>query len=232
MTAPADQPPNSVTEPGETLRIARILAPISTLGPGRRVAVWVQGCTLACPGCASTDTWDPHGGTLTTVSQVAATICRLFCEDRSLTGLTITGGEPLQQPVALTRLLRQLRSAWDSADRQIDVALFTGYRLRAARGRGSTVLDVVDLVIAGPYRAHAGHGGGLRASANQQIEALTELGRTRLAGMPLESPTMQVAMDGENDLLLVGLPRPGDLDRMRGRLSDLGVILEEVSWQP
>ena len=31
--------------------------PVTTLGPGRRIGLWLQGCTLACPGCVSRDTW-------------------------------------------------------------------------------------------------------------------------------------------------------------------------------
>lgn len=53
-----------------TVRVARIMAPITVLGPGSRVGLWVQGCALACPGCASRDTWDPGGGHAVDVSRL------------------------------------------------------------------------------------------------------------------------------------------------------------------
>jgi len=32
--------------------------PIHTLGPGERIGVWTQGCSLRCKGCMSTHTWE------------------------------------------------------------------------------------------------------------------------------------------------------------------------------
>jgi len=31
--------------------------PVTVLGPGRRIGLWVQGCTIHCKGCVSQDTW-------------------------------------------------------------------------------------------------------------------------------------------------------------------------------
>ena len=85
------------------VRVARLLAPVTVLGPGRRLGLWVQGCGLACPGCASRDTWDPAEGLEIPVAELADRITRtVVAED--LTGLTITGGEPTDQGRALASL--------------------------------------------------------------------------------------------------------------------------------
>lgn len=214
-----------------SLRVARILHPITTLGPGRRVGLWVQGCTLGCPGCASLDTWDPDGAVAVPIEDIARVVGAILRSDPSLTGLTITGGEPLQQSPALASMLRALRAEWESARTMIDVLLFTGYGARAARAHDKQVLDLVDVAVTGPYRAHAGPGGDLLGSANQSVRALTKLGRERLATSPPDATRIQVTMDGE-DLTLVGLPRPGDLDRLRDRLDSVGITMAEVSWRP
>lgn len=215
---------------GQTLQVSRLLHPITTLGPGRRVGLWVQGCTLACARCASIDTWDPLGGERIPVDELAELIDGILADHPDCTGVTITGGEPLQQAAALTELLRRLRLRWATRGVTVDVLLFTGYAGRAATARASSVLAEIDLLVAGPYRPAAGYGDALRASANQQVEALTELGRERLSNAPA-APALQVSSDG-SELSLVGLPRPGDLDRMREHLAAAGVAMTSVSWRP
>lgn len=114
-----------VTHP--ELNVARIAMPIQSLGPGRRVGLWVQGCTIGCAGCASTDTWNPTSGLTLSVDDVARKLGELLS---TADGLTISGGEPFQQPDALAELLRALRR-----DRQLDgrdVLIFTGYAAAAA----------------------------------------------------------------------------------------------------
>ena len=38
------------------LALSRMHFPVTTLGPGNRIGIWVQGCTIRCPGCVSADT--------------------------------------------------------------------------------------------------------------------------------------------------------------------------------
>jgi len=41
-------------------------------GPGARFVVWMQGCTLGCPGCFNPTTHDATGGREVTVEEIAA----------------------------------------------------------------------------------------------------------------------------------------------------------------
>ena len=41
------------------LALSRALFPVTTLGPGRRLGIWFQGCSIRCRGCISVDTWPP-----------------------------------------------------------------------------------------------------------------------------------------------------------------------------
>ena len=45
-----DQPPGLI-------RLNKAHYPVTALGPGRRIGLWLQGCALACPGCISQDSW-------------------------------------------------------------------------------------------------------------------------------------------------------------------------------
>ncbi|HAU1321526.1 TPA: radical SAM protein, partial [Legionella pneumophila] len=42
--------------------ISRVHFPVTTLGPGHRIGIWFQGCSIRCPGCISTDTWNINKG--------------------------------------------------------------------------------------------------------------------------------------------------------------------------
>ena len=43
-------------------------------GPGERACIWVQGCSIQCPGCAVPWTWPKEGGTDHVVEELAETI--------------------------------------------------------------------------------------------------------------------------------------------------------------
>ncbi len=213
-----------------SLSVNRVLAPITVLGAGRRVGVWVQGCALACPGCASVDTWDRTVGTLHEPAELAVTIADQV-QRESLDGLTITGGEPLDQPEQLAALVTELRArllSWPKAE-TFDVLLFSGYPAKAAARRAGRLWNLLDAAVCGPYRQQLPSDIPLVASDNQQLVLLTEVGRAKY---PLSNaaPRVQIVSDGES-LTMVGLPRPGELNLFASRLAERGVQLAGVSWQ-
>lgn len=212
------------------IEINRLLSPVTVLGAGRRAALWVQGCGLQCPGCASTDTWIVGEGHEKEVSDVAGTIIDLV-NNQDLDGLTLTGGEPLDQAAALAELVRNVRDALatQAQRRFFDVLVFTGYGTRAAQTRAGRLWELVDAAVCGRYLRDAPCEAPLIASRNQELVALSDLGR-RLYPLAPGRPHMQVLADG-TDLHMVGLPRPGDLDVIRDRLAAAGIMMAGQSWQ-
>jgi len=101
-----------------SIALSRIHFPVTTLGPGRRIGIWLQGCSIRCPGCISMDTWAPGRG-ITTIDDVVSAIAQWI---PTADGITISGGEPFDQPVALMELLGRLRSLTEA-----DVLVFTGH---------------------------------------------------------------------------------------------------------
>jgi len=205
------------------MRISRILSPVTALGPGRRVGVWVQGCDLACSGCASTDTWDRAAGRDMTEEEVAAEVLELIGAE-NLTGLTLSGGEPFQQGAELARVVQLIRVGAPD----IDVLVFTGYPTRIARRRSPALFELVDVVIAGPYDASLPSGGPLVASSNQEVTMQTPRGRDRFA-MGVSHQLQVAATDME--LFILGIPEAGDLDRLETELAGAGITLGDVSWR-
>jgi anaerobic ribonucleoside-triphosphate reductase activating protein len=204
-----------------SIEVNRILSPITALGPGRRLGLWVQGCSLRCPGCASRDTWVRGAGTSMETETLARDLAARV-EAESLTGLTITGGEPLDQAAGVAALVAELRRLLHP--RGLDLLIFTGYAMPAAKTRSGPLWALMDAVVAGPYRRDLPSDQPLVASSNQRLLVLTP------GWEPGPGGKMQVMVAG-GELTMVGLPRPGDLDRLEAELRGRGVHLGGASWR-
>lgn len=219
-----DSPPDPGVAAGR-IGLSRLHFPVTTLGPGTRAGIWVQGCSIHCPGCLSRDTWAP-AATLTATGEVAE-----WVEGHAgdgLTGITVSGGEPLDQPAPLRALLADLRSR--TALARLDILLYTGYAYGAVARRHPAVLELVNAVASGPYAGSRPSTHPWLGSGNQVLTLHTELARERF--VPSSGPRqLQVSADG-GTMWITGIPGPGDLERLQGLLEERGVLLEDVSWRP
>jgi anaerobic ribonucleoside-triphosphate reductase activating protein len=127
--------------------------------------IWLQGCTLGCPGCFNPTTHDPRAGELRDVDTLVADAVRAGVE-----GITLSGGEPLQQPEAALALLRGARAAG------LSTLVFSGYAIDEIRALplGPDVLAALDVLVDGRYVSTDRLATGLRGSANQRIHCLTD----------------------------------------------------------
>jgi len=200
-------------EYAHSLNVAAVSARTQALGPGTRAVVWVQGCPLNCLGCLA-PTWIPFVPAL-----------RLRPEEileqwdlNNITGITFSGGEPMEQAAGLAALARLARRK-----KALDLICFTGYRyerlLRNPPNAGvPRLLAEVDVLIDGPFVQSLNDSVGLRGSSNQRVIHLT----SRLKEYDLESNTRKVEItvtDGE--LAFIGIPTPGILSAMRRPDADL-----------
>jgi len=78
-------------------------------GPGLRAVLWTQGCTLGCPGCFNPGTHPFDGGEPASVDHIYGQIIAARAR-YGIQGVTVSGGEPLQQRHALLALLRRIRA--------------------------------------------------------------------------------------------------------------------------
>jgi anaerobic ribonucleoside-triphosphate reductase activating protein len=160
-------------------------------GPGVRFVVWLQGCTLACPGCFNPGTHG-GGGREIAISEIAAQLAAAKVD-----GLTLSGGEPLQQPAAAAALLDAARALG------LSTLVFSGYTLAEIRALpgGPDVLARLDVLVDGRYVASERLGRGLRGSTNQRIHLLTE--RHTLAEVE-NTPVAEVTIRN-GELVLTGV---------------------------
>lgn len=213
------------------IRVNRVARPVTVLGPGRRLGLWVQGCRIHCPGCASEDTWDPAAGRDLDTEELAPSLADAVLAD-GLTGVTLTGGEPTEQGPALADLVARMRALLaDGGAPPVDVLLFSGRTAAAAARLAPELWGAVDAAVCGPYRPDRPGSHPLIASANQTLEILTPLGGARFAraGRPGDR-AMQIHV-GDGTMTLIGLPAPGDLPRLEAALRRRGITMEGRSWQ-
>jgi anaerobic ribonucleoside-triphosphate reductase activating protein len=149
------------------LNLHAILPRSRANGPGLRTVIWFQGCTLACPGCFNPATHSPEPHLLV---EPVRLVEQLSADREGIEGITISGGEPFQQPVPLLDLLERL----DGAD--LGRIVFSGYTLEEIISQpfGRRVLAHTDALVAGRYVASCRLATGLLGSANQRIHILTD----------------------------------------------------------
>ncbi|RUP32980.1 MAG: radical SAM protein [Mycolicibacterium sp.] len=216
------------------IRLSRTHFPVTALGPGRRVGIWMQGCSFACPGCVSRDTWTPDGGLTRDVQELADWIATFCATGDGVDGVTISGGEPTEQPEALHDLITELDRLRSDNVFTGDVLCYTGCDIAELLDRCPWAPGMIDAVITGRFRIELPTDLVWRGSANQEIIPLTELGRRRYAehvDRIATSPQLQFAVTDES-VWMIGIPRRGDLQRLEAALRTDGVTLQETSWRP
>jgi anaerobic ribonucleoside-triphosphate reductase activating protein len=218
--------------PDPQLKVAQVHYPLTALGPGRRLGLWVQGCTLACPGCMSRHTWDASDGTVLPLPQLMGIWSAAL--DDGAEGLTVSGGEPLQQG-ALVPVLDALGRLRDERRPAADILLYTGYTEREARHLVPEVFTLADALISGRFNPDLPTPLIWRGSANQKLTFLSPRGEerySRFADHRPERPPIQISLTEDGDLQLLGVPRAGDLRQLRKIARQRGITTTGTSWEP
>ena len=181
------------------IRIHEILTGSSANGPGVRNVVWFQGCTLNCPGCFNLLTHDPKGGR----SISADDLCEvLLSPDFPCDGITVSGGEPFQQPEGLLALLKALRKR-----NAPPVLVFSGYAYTQIFNDPArkACLPFIDALICGPYERNAPSAfDRFCSSSNQELYLLSDrLEKEDFSGLPLS----EIVIDEHGNMIVSGLMR-------------------------
>ena len=209
-----------------SLRIyAWLPAVYQVLGPGLRAVVWVQGCSLRCPGCMVPETWSTSSGQWVNPSELA----RAILARQDIEGITVSGGEPTEQAAAVAHLLAEIKAAGKNT------WVYTGYTLEELLRRHDPdtdyLLSLIDVLVDGRYDLSQAGSYALRGSANQRIIHLTD-------AIPPERVSREAAgqfeirLDNQGRLTLIGMPPPGFLSALRQALLLRGLqIASDSPWK-
>jgi anaerobic ribonucleoside-triphosphate reductase activating protein len=153
------------------LSIAQVVRYTEAEGPGKRYAVWFQGCPLRCPGCCNPEMLPFDGGRRIALTDMLRDLDDARNE-HGVEGITLLGGEPLAHAAGAVALARAVR------ERGLSVMIFSGYTLDEALQLPDPavgeLLTLTDILVDGPYlREQPETRRRWIGSANQQIHFLT-----------------------------------------------------------
>lgn len=131
-----------------TMQIAQVVACTEAEGPGKRFAVWFQGCPLRCPGCCNPEFLPFKGGQAVALDELQRQLEQAR-DAAGVEGITLLGGEPFAHAVPAAALARAAR------DLGLSVMVFSGFTLEQLREMPepavAELLGQTDILVDGPY---------------------------------------------------------------------------------
>ena len=129
----------------DVLRVATISDDTEAEGPGRRLALWVQGCTIRCAGCCNPEMFARDGGSAMTLDAITERL--RAAKAKGIEGISVLGGEPFEQAAGVAAVARAARGLG------LTVMVYSGYRLAELRDRADAapLLAEIDLLVDGRY---------------------------------------------------------------------------------
>ena len=125
-------------------------------GDGCRVTLFVSGCRNHCQGCFNPETWNFDFGQ--SFTEIEENEIIEACSKPYIAGLTILGGEPMEQEnqADVYKLISRFKREYPGKN----IWLFTGYTyekdlLQGQRknisGLTTSILEMVDILVDGPF---------------------------------------------------------------------------------
>lgn len=197
-------------------QLNKILYPIYNLGEGKRIGIWVQGCTLACKGCVNQSLWDGKGGKSIPVLDVFNWIASI---QNDFDGVTISGGEPFQQYEQLISFLHLVKTKT-----KLTVHCFTGYYLHELEEKfqDKLFLKYIDWLVDGRYIAEQHENTNVKGSENQSFYLIIDEKPIKQT-QPGVSRKWSVNISNDNSIYLTGVPRKNELEKLSHGLAEVGI---------
>lgn len=129
------------------LRVAGFESESIVDGPGLRFTVFFQGCPHHCPGCHNPETHSYEGGRLLSAEDILAKVLA----NELLSGVTFSGGEPMEQASSLLPLAKKIR------EHGLNLVIFTGYLYETLLKKAeqnpdiTALLSLAMLLVDGPF---------------------------------------------------------------------------------
>jgi anaerobic ribonucleoside-triphosphate reductase activating protein len=186
------------------LNVASFVSCTVSEGPGKRFALWVQGCLKRCRDCCN-----PHFLPIVPAEIVECDAAWQWIaaakQEHGIEGVTFLGGEPMLQARGLADLAVRCRSEG------LSVMVFTGYTLEELRRLNlpgaNELLRHTDVLVDGPFlpeRAETER--NWVGSTNQEFNYLTDRYGLEIERDPLCRPSVELRMGAEGTVRLSGWP--------------------------
>ena len=179
-------------------------------GPGLRFVLWTQGCSKGCKNCFNPETWSNNIFKELSAKQIFEVI-----KNFEVDGITISGGDPLEQENELLELLFLLKEI----KLPKGIILFTGFSRNEIRENPirEKCLSYIDVLIDGRYIDELKTENSLRGSSNQEFYFFSN----KISSDELFFDQEIEISCLEGDIMMTGFPNVS-----RKILKDLGVNLK------
>ncbi|MEL6674557.1 MAG: 4Fe-4S single cluster domain-containing protein [Bacteroidota bacterium] len=201
------------------LILNRIQWPVYNLGPGKRMGLWVQGCSLGCKGCINPALWTQEQGQAVPIPQLVHAIAS---QEDAIEGITISGGEPFEQYPALMAFCAFLKKRTS-----LNIYVFSGYRLEELLDKypDQIFLKYVDFLMDGRYEGENHDDQNVRGSLNQQLYEIKAGVARPIPPFPTSSK-WSLKVEDDQTVFMSGIPRKGELQKIRQALAAQGINLK------
>lgn len=135
-------------------------------GPGFRDVLWLQGCKHHCKGCHNPETWDENDGQTITLQEAYDALTK-----SSITNITISGGDPIEQASCLVPLVREIKRNHPNKN----IWIYTGYTFEEILNNSNDIAQIAliaecDVLVDGKFDIELADKNLLfRGSSNQRI---------------------------------------------------------------
>ena len=192
------------------MQVGKILFPVTTLGPGKRLGIWVQGCNRFCKGCSNPELQIFDESKDISPDKIFEATINLGFD-----GVTISGGEPFLQ----IQDLRALVECYLDAGYE-DILIYTGLGLNELMDRNDEninfILTHIAVLIDGPFDVNLVDSVPLRGSSNQNVWILNSKYKNEYEKLLMEDKTVDIFCF-EDDIHFIGIPFDG-YDRLYRKL--------------
>ena len=190
------------------LNIAHYIDNTEVEGPGRRFAIWVQGCFRRCAGCCNPELLEFIPQSIMESEQVAECITKSK-KVNDIEGVTFLGGEPMLQARGLSEVARHCRTEG------LSVMTSTGYTLSELKESGlpfvEELLRYTDLLVDGAYdRTKPENIRNWVGSANQRFHFLTDFYKSGIEYDERFSHGFELRVRNDGTLVVNGFPLQQD----------------------
>lgn len=198
--------------------IARILYPVKVLGPGNRIAIWFDGCKHKCKGCSNPELWEFDDRYKTNVNNIMDLVTEI-AKKNQVDGITLTGGDPFEQPEALESIIDAIRVITN------DIIVYTGYEYLEIKDKFASILSKISLLIDGKYEEDKNEGAILRGSYNQKIICLNKEYKGLYENYLKENTSSIQNFYIDKSVISVGIHKPGYDNKLEKILGERGLII-------
>lgn len=123
------------------IRIAGIVPESIVDGEGIRYAIFMQGCNRHCVGCQNPATHALDGGKIVDTAEIIEDIKK----NPLLSGITLTGGEPLLQIPPAIEIAKATK------EMGLNVWCYTGFKIEEVPPEAHELLKFVDVLVDGEF---------------------------------------------------------------------------------